>query len=184
MKKKAAPRKAGASGGKLDKIDEIQAAWRREAPALDTAPIAILGRIYRIANLANGPIGKVFEGHGLERGEFDVLATLYRSGGAEHELTPTDLYRQLMISSGGLTHRLKCLEDAGFVARAKSEADGRSFKVRLTDLGRERVPAAYRDDLKLEARLLQGLDTAERAKLIGLLRDLHLLVLRNVEALG
>lgn len=149
---------------------------------MDTSPIGILGRIYRIAGIASGPIGKVFESHGLERGEFDVLATLYRSG-APHELTPTDLYRHLMITSGGLTHRLKCLEEAGLIARAKSDKDGRSSKVRLTDAGRERVLAAYRDDLKLEARLIHGLDQSERAKLVELLRGLHLLVLRNVEAL-
>jgi DNA-binding MarR family transcriptional regulator len=182
VKKKVATRKAGTPSPRLDNIDEIQAAWQRAAPGLDTSPIGILGRIYRIANLASGPISKVFVGRGLERGEFDVLATLYRSG-APHELTPTELYRQLMISSGGLTHRLKRLEDAGFITRAKSEADGRSSKVCLTDEGRECVLAAYREDLKLEARLLHGLAPGDRAKLVESLRALHLLVLRNIEAL-
>lgn len=158
-----------------DRIDDIQAQWRKAAPDLDTSPIAILGRIYRIADLAGRQISAVFESHGLERGEFDVLATLYRAG-APHELTPTDLYRELMISSGGLTHRLNQLEESGQIERVKSEEDGRSWRVRLTKKGRQRVLEAYRDDLDVEGRLLEGLKPDERAQLVELLRKLHLRV--------
>jgi len=163
-----------------DRIDDIQAQWRDAAPDLDTSPIGILGRIYRIADLSGRQIGAVFESHGLERGEFDVLATLYRSG-APHELTPTDLYRELLISSGGLTHRLNQLEEAGLIERTKSDADGRSWRVRLTKAGRQRVLAAYRDDLAVEARLLHGLSADDRAQLIGLLRKLHLAVAQTAD---
>lgn len=161
-----------------DRIDDIQAQWRSAAPDLDTSPIAILGRIYRIADLSGRRISAVFESHGLERGEFDVLATLYRAG-APHELTPTDLYRELLISSGGLTHRLNQLEEGGLIERTKSDADGRSWRVRLTKAGRRRVLAAYRDDLAVEARLLEGLKPDDRAQLTDLLRKLHLAVART-----
>ena len=129
-----------------DKIDQIRAQWREAAPELDTAPVEVLGRVYRIATLAGRRIGELFERHGLDRGEFDVIGTLMRSG-PPHELTPTDLYRELMISSGGLTHRLKRLEAAGLVERAPSPDDGRSFTVRLTGRGRDLVLAAYAEDL-------------------------------------
>jgi DNA-binding MarR family transcriptional regulator len=163
-----------------DKIDDVRAQWRRAAPDLDTGPIAILGRIYRIATIAGRAIGETFAAHKLERGEFDVLATLYRSG-PEHELTPTDLYRQLMITSGGLTYRLNALEKARLITRVKSQDDGRSFRIRLTKTGRERVLAAYTDDLALETRLLEGLTVRERAQLADLLRRLHLVVEGNAE---
>ena len=163
-----------------DKIDEVRAQWRRAAPELDTSPIEILGRIYRIAAITGRAIAEAFEAHKLERGEFDVLATLYRAG-EPHELTPTELYRQLMITSGGLTHRLNLLENARLITRAKSPNDGRSFRVRLTKAGRERVLAAYADDLAREARLLDGLDDRDRAELAALLRRLHLIVDRNTE---
>lgn len=156
-----------------DRIDAIQAQWRAEAPQLDTAPIGVLGRIYRIGDLAGRRIAAVFEKHGIDRGEFDVLATLTRNG-APYELTPTDLYRELMISSGGLTHRLKGLEARGLVERVKSDADGRSLGVKLTEAGRALVLAAYADDLALEASLLKGLEGKDQAALEGLLRRLHL----------
>jgi DNA-binding MarR family transcriptional regulator len=166
-----------------DKIDDVRAQWRALAPALDTSPIEILGRIYRIATIAGRPISKVFEAHGLERGEFDVIATLYRAG-PPHELSPTDLYRQLMITSGGLTHRLNVLERHGLITRVKSNDDGRSLRVRLTKAGHERALAAYTDDLKRESQLLDGLNEPDRAQLTSLLRRLHLLIERNAEGLS
>ncbi len=168
--------------GEQDRIDEIQAQWAREAPQLDTSAIAILGRVTRVSNIAGREIERVFEAHNLERGEFDVLATLFRAG-PPYELTPTDLYRQLLISSGGLTHRLNCLERAGLIVRTPSSDDKRSRRVRLAKSGRERVVAAYRDDLALESKLLDGLDPADRAALIALLRKLHVLVERNSGAM-
>jgi len=41
----------------------------------------------------------------LQVGEFDVLATLSRSG-EPFTLSPTQLYEAVMISSGGMTDRL------------------------------------------------------------------------------
>jgi DNA-binding MarR family transcriptional regulator len=166
-----------------DKIDDVRAQWRALAPDLDTSPIEILGRIYRIATVAGRPIAKIFEAHGLERGEFDVIGTLYRAG-PPHDLSPTDLYRQLMITSGGLTHRLNILDQQGLITRVKSNDDGRSLRVRLTKAGRERALAAYTDDLKLEAQLLDGLHDTDRTQLTALLRRLHLLVERNAGTLA
>lgn len=166
-----------------DKIDAVQAQWRYAAPELDTSPIGVLGRINRIAALAGGPITAAFRAHGLDRGEFDVLGTLVRSGGADG-LTPTDLYTELMISSGGLTHRLNQLEQAGLIVREKSAEDGRSWRVRPTPQGRKLAVDAYAADLAAEARLLDGLGDADRAKLEALLRDLHRLVEANAGAMG
>jgi len=44
-----------------------------------------------------------------------------------------------MISSGGLTHRLDRLEKAGLIRREKSQQDGRSRTVALTEAGTARV---------------------------------------------
>jgi DNA-binding MarR family transcriptional regulator len=163
-----------------DKIDDVRAQWRALAPDLDTSPIEILGRIYRIATIAGRPISKSFEANGLDRGEFDVLATLYRAN-PSHELTPTDLYTQLMITSGGLTYRLNALEEKGLITRVKSQDDGRSSRARLTKTGRARVLAAYAEDLEVEARLLKGFEDSDRAHLIDLLRKLHLLIERTAQ---
>jgi hypothetical protein len=45
-----------------------------------------------------------------------VLATLRRSG-APYRMTPTTLYRELVLSSGAMTNRLDALERAGLVEK-------------------------------------------------------------------
>jgi DNA-binding MarR family transcriptional regulator len=156
-----------------DAVDLRRAQWHRELPDLDTEPMAVLGRIWRIANLVAPGIEATFRGFGLERGEFDVISTLRRSG-PPYRLTPTELYTRLMISSGGLTHRLDRLEKAGLVRREASEADGRSRIVALTDKGIETAEAAFRADMAQEAETLARLEPGDRAALAELLRKLAL----------
>ncbi len=156
---------------KADQIDRFRAAWRREAPDIDTTPMSILGRIHRVAHLVRPGIEDTFAAFGLDRGEFDVLATLRRSP-PPHRLTPTALYRSLMISSGGLTNRLARLEKAGLIRREPSATDGRSLAVALTAAGARRAEAAFRADMSSEAQWLDALSAAEKRAVSDLLRKL------------
>jgi DNA-binding MarR family transcriptional regulator len=156
-----------------DKIDAIRQQWREECPSLDADPVLVLGRVYRIAHLASRPIEAVFRSHGLDRGEFDVLATLKRTG-QPYELTPSAICEHLLVSSGGLTDRLIRLEKARLVTRTRSLGDGRSSVVKLTALGEKRVVAAYQDDMKLERQLMRAMSKREAKILGGLLRKLHI----------
>ncbi|WP_306225090.1 MarR family winged helix-turn-helix transcriptional regulator [Bosea beijingensis] len=156
---------------KMDHVERVRAQWARELPDLDTTPTAILGRAYRLSNLVRPSIEETFAGFGLDRGEFDVISTLRRSG-PPYRLTPTALYRSLMITSGGLTHRLGRLEKAGLIRREKSPEDGRSLLVVLTELGFQRAEEALRADMASEAQFLASLDSDKRATLAGLLKEL------------
>ncbi|WP_343711842.1 MarR family transcriptional regulator [Inquilinus sp.] len=162
---------ADRTGAEEDRIDRLGRQWARELPDLDTEPMTILGRAYRLSNLVRPSIEATFAGFGLDRGEFDVIGTLRRSG-PPYRLTPTELYTALMISSGGLTHRLVRLEKAGLIRREKSPSDGRSVLVALTEEGAARAEAAFRADMANEARFLESLDAEERAALASLLRKL------------
>ena len=77
-----------------------------------------------------------------------------------------------MVSSGGMTHRLNKLAQAGLIARRSAEGDGRSLLVELTDAGRQKAEAAFREDMVLEAELLRALSENEQTQLAGLLRRL------------
>jgi DNA-binding MarR family transcriptional regulator len=160
-----------------DHVDRLRAQWAAELPDLDTEPMAILGRARRLTLLVAGSIEATFARFGLDRGEFDVISTLRRSG-PPYRLTPTELYSTLMISSGGLTHRLDRLEKAGLIGREKSATDGRSVQVVLSDAGIALAEAAFRDDMAGESRVLKHLDPEERAALGALLSKL----LAGVEA--
>lgn len=154
-----------------DHVDRLRGQWARELPDLDTEPMAILGRAFRLSKLVGPSIEALFARHGIDRGEFDVISTLRRSG-PPYRLTPTDMYASLMISSGGLTHRLIRLEKAGLVRREKSPADGRSVLVALTDEGKDLAERAFRSDMANEREFLHHLDGEERDRLAALLRKL------------
>ncbi|HEV7372145.1 MarR family transcriptional regulator [Arenibaculum sp.] len=138
---------------------------------MDTRGMAILGRA-RVITLGVRPaIEKVFERHGLDTGDFDVLSTLLRSG-PPYRLRPTELFRWLMITSGGLTARVSRLEKRGLVERVPDPADGRSLLVGLSAAGREKARAAIVEDMRTEAELLDGLSAHEQEALAALLRKL------------
>jgi DNA-binding MarR family transcriptional regulator len=152
-----------------DHIDRLRAQWARELPDLDTEGMAIIGRARWITLKLRPGIEAVFARHGIDAGELDVLNTLRRSG-PPYRLTPTELYRTLMISSGGLTDRLSRLEKAGLIRRMPGETDKRSLLVELTKTGRDKAEAAFREDMALEKTLIAGLSKAERKQLAELLR--------------
>lgn len=162
-----------------DHVDRLRAQWARELPDLDTTPMSVLGRAYRLSNLVRPNIEATFAGFDLDRGEFDVLASLRRAG-APYRLTPTELYRALMITSGSLTHRLGRLEKAGLIRRLPSETDGRSLAVELTEHGRSTAETAFRRDMASEMRFLAHLDSSELVTLASLLRKLN----RGIERSG
>lgn len=74
----------------------------------------------------------VMAANGLSPAEFDVLASLRRTP-PPHALTPSDIQRSVLITSGGLTKVLQQLEIRGFVSRSTYDADRRVKPVALTD---------------------------------------------------
>jgi DNA-binding MarR family transcriptional regulator len=154
-----------------DAVDRFVAQWRRERPDLDLAPMAVVGRLGRLAALATAVVEGELRRHGLKLGEFDVLASLRRAG-APFELTPGALIRQLMLSSGAMTNRLDRLEAAGLVARRPDPDDRRGVVVALTPAGRSLIDAAVADHVANEARLLAPLTATELDTLDSLVRKL------------
>ncbi|UDF32764.1 UNVERIFIED_ORG: MarR family transcriptional regulator (plasmid) [Roseateles sp. XES5] len=161
----------GDSASLEDHVDRRRAQWARELPDLDTEPMAILGRAKRLSNLVAGSIEETFAAFGLDRGEFDVISTLRRAG-PPYQLTPTEMYTSMMLSSGGLTHRLSRLEKTGLIRREKSNLDGRSVVVTLLPRGIELAEQAFRADMANELLILQPLNREERDLLSALLRKL------------
>lgn len=160
-----------------DETDGLLAAWQRERPDLDTAPLAVLSRVTRLARHLDRERRATFAEHGLEAYEFDVLTALRRAG-EPYELTPGGLVRETLVGSGTMTNRLDRLESRGLIERRPDPDDGRARRVRLTDLGRDRADAAIADLLTRERQLLAGLSEHDREHLATLLRT----VLVNFES--
>ena len=151
-----------------DAVDVIVEQWRRERPDLDPSAKEITGRIIRLASRFQQSYADAFEPLGLNEGDYGVLAPLRRAG-APHELTPTELAKHRMMTSGGMTAAIDRLERKGFVARLPNPADRRGSLVRLTDAGREVVDEAMRQHVITEHRLVEALDEQERVELRDLL---------------
>lgn len=154
-----------------DAVDRILEQWARERPDLDPSPMAVVGRVNRLARELERSLNRVFAGFGLDRGEFDVLATLRRSG-QPYQLTPGALLESTMVTSGAVTKRVDRLEQAGLVARAPDPDDRRGVLVGLTAEGLELVDRAVQEHVANEHNLLAGLTDGERERLIRLLRKL------------
>src|SRR5919107_3823238 len=97
-----------------DAVDRIAEQWARERPDLDVAPMLVVGRLHRAADLLDQELRTVFAQADLGNGDFDVLASLRRAG-APYRLTPTELTASLMVTSGAVTKRVDRLERAGLV---------------------------------------------------------------------
>lgn len=154
-----------------DHIDRIVAQWRRERPDLDVTALGTLGRLFRVATLAETELARGLASHGLQPGWFDLLAALRRAG-APYELNPSNLMGATMLTSGGVTKRLDRLADAGLIERRVDPSDRRGTLIRLTPAGRQAIDAAIETHAANEKRLLDALPEADRRALDALLREL------------
>jgi DNA-binding MarR family transcriptional regulator len=156
-----------------DGVDEIIEQWRLERPDLDPAPIAVIGRISRLARELERELETVYRAHGLEPGWHDVLATLRRQG-APYELRPSEFARTLMLTSSGTTKRLDRLEQAGLITRTPDPEDRRGIVITLTPAGLKMIDDVTEAHLDNESRLLGALTASDRRALADLLRKLQL----------
>jgi DNA-binding MarR family transcriptional regulator len=151
-----------------DHVGRILAQWHRERPDLDVSPMGVIGRLHRLARALDAELAPVFAAEGLRDGDFDVLAALRRTG-EPYELSPGELVRTTMVTSGATSKRLDRLEAGGLVARRPDPDDARGRRVRLTAEGVATVDRLVAAHVGNEHRLLAGLDADDRAALAALL---------------
>lgn len=151
-----------------DHVGRIIAQWGSERPDLDVSPMGVIGRLHRLAAILEAELRPVFAEAGLGDGDFDVLATLRRSG-TPYELTPGELAESTMVTSGAVTKRVDRLLAGGLVERTVCAEDARSRRVRLTDGGFRLVDDLVEKHVANEERLLAGLSELDRSRLAGLL---------------
>lgn len=157
-----------------DEVDTIVEAWRRERPDLDLAPMEVLSRISRLARHLDRLRANAFSAHDLESWEFDVLAALRRTG-PPYRLSPGQLLRETLVTSGTMTNRVDRLVERGLVTRQDHPNDRRGVLVELTDAGRDAVDAALAELIAAERQIMAALDVAEHDQLT---RSLRLLLAR------
>lgn len=158
---------------KMDLIDQLITEWHKERPDIDTSGMAIVGRIIRLGQLMSASAAESLKTHGLAYTDFDILATLRRKG-RNNTLTPTELSKAVLLTSGAMTTALDRLERASLIQRKRSETDRRSHSITLTGKGCELAEAAaedrFRDAAKWNAKLPAEFQS-QLAKLLKLFNE-------------
>jgi DNA-binding MarR family transcriptional regulator len=154
-----------------DPVDAIIDQWANVRPELDTTAMEVFGRIGRLARAVGDRMEKAYARFGISRGEFDVLATLRRSG-EPYTLSPRQLSATLMLTTGGMTGRLDKLERAGLLRRSPDPHDRRGLQVTLTEEGLTLVDQAVTAGLAVQTEALSALNDEQAGQLADLLRDL------------
>lgn len=158
--------------GSSDAVDGRLAQWATVRPDLDVSAMGVLGRLSRLTRISERALQTLFGRHGLQPGEFDILATLRRADPARHGLTAGRLADQAMRTSGAITNRLDRLVAKSLVTRVVDPENRRTVLVALTDEGLAILDDALVEHVANEEDFLAALTTAERDTLATLLKKL------------
>ncbi|WP_017569074.1 MarR family winged helix-turn-helix transcriptional regulator [Nocardiopsis halotolerans] len=149
-----------------DAVSRFLDSWSHLHPDLDLTSMAAMGRILRLAALANNITENALADAEVTRPEFEVLAALRRS---PQGLRPRQLTRETISSGAATTKRLARLEAAGLLTRTPLERDRREIQVHLTPRGKALADTLFTHQLDREADLLHPLTADERTHLATLL---------------
>ncbi|MGF1718812.1 MarR family transcriptional regulator [Vibrio kyushuensis] len=152
----------------MDAIERVVEQWATEKPELDTQPMAMLGRLLRVSKHLETHVAEKHKQYDLKLGEFDVLATLRRSG-KPYSLTPSELIDSMMLTSGAMTNRLDKLEKKRLIERTHSKEDRRSVFVKLTKDGLVLIDEMMTEHVAVQTSLVDSLSPTQKKQLNQLL---------------
>ena len=99
--------------------------------------------------------------HGLSEGRLGVMFRLFRCGA-----TPLgDLAEDLDTTPRNVTGLVDHLERDGLVERVPDSEDRRSVRARLTDAGRTRIEAIWKEGLEHQYEMVAGMNREDLAQL-------------------
>jgi DNA-binding MarR family transcriptional regulator len=154
------------TGGRL--IDQIRRNW----PSHASISTELVIRLFRLRDLVWSRSNAEAHHSGLTWGEFEALAAL-RAGGSPFRMTPGEINRLMLVTSGGLTKILQNLDKKALVHRVGNDADGRSCFIELTEPGAALVDELARVMAESSDRLIgSALSTTEQKQLLGALERL------------
>ena len=153
----------------MDAIDRVVEQWAKEKPELETEPMAMMGRIMRIAKYMETKVAELHKKYDMKLGEFDVLASLRRSG-KSYRLTPSELIGSMMLTSGAMTNRLDKLEAKGLISREHSKEDRRRVSVQLTKDGLILIDQMMTEHVEIQKKLVKSLSATQKKNTNQLLK--------------
>ncbi len=154
-----------------DLLDELINDWKRERPDLDASAMNVVGRILFLGKKIEKQTSLALQEYGIYYTDLDVLATLRRAG-KPYQLSPTQLRKSVLITSGAMTALLDRLEKMRLLYRLPDPRDGRVSLAVLSDKGKKIIDKAIASRFKAAESNLLNLSKSERAQLAGLLKKI------------
>jgi DNA-binding MarR family transcriptional regulator len=154
-------------------LDRIKKNWGAAASPETDIVFAVV-RFYELIRRRTDQALDEFE---LTPAAFEILVSL-RAQPVPRQLTPTQLYRSVLLSSGGTTKVLNSLEDRGLIKRAPNPHDARSKIVKLTSAGARLAQKAMAAVMKQDKLHFAAF---ERENEISDLRDVTMQMIAKIE---
>jgi DNA-binding MarR family transcriptional regulator len=125
-------------------LTEVAALWSAELPALDLNPFLVAATIMRLSQRLERVFTATARARGVGPGEMRILLALRRSA-PKYALSPTALFRSLMITSGAVSKQVDRLAELGHVTRVADPDVLRGVLIQLQPTGREIAEDAMRE---------------------------------------
>ena len=102
---------------------------------------------------------------GLSLNQFTIIMTLLEKDG----LTQVDIGQQTMLPAYATTRNIDKLESLGYVKRKRHESSRRSYRIVLTEEGRDLAPALYEASESVNDLVLFPLEESQKAEFLIIL---------------
>jgi DNA-binding MarR family transcriptional regulator len=149
-------------------VAQLRASLREQWPQMAAEVAWAVPYLYRLRDRLYDDLCRRLAPFGWLPADLDLLLAL-RTQPPPRQLTPTQLYRSLFLSSGGMTKILKRLEQRQLVDRPENPADGRSRLVRLTATGERQLAQVMAEVVAHQRQFMAALEEPERRQLTHLL---------------
>jgi DNA-binding MarR family transcriptional regulator len=133
-----------------DLVDRFVADVKRLRPDIDPRLKAVSARLLHLSDLVQRYYSGISERFDVSLSGLAVMTALARA--APRELTLTEINRDIIVTSGGITFVVSQLEKQGLLTRRPHPNDGRAVLIRLTSRGG-----------RLADRLIEAVATADAA---------------------
>jgi MarR family 2-MHQ and catechol resistance regulon transcriptional repressor len=115
--------------------------------------------------------------YSLNPTEFAVLELLYHKG--PHALQ--QIGEKILLASGSITYVVDKLEEKGYLTREPCEKDRRITYATITEKGNQLMDEIFPQHIQAITRAVAGLDEAEKAEALQLLKKLGISAKKALE---
>ncbi|HWN34556.1 MAG TPA: MarR family winged helix-turn-helix transcriptional regulator [Pseudonocardia sp.] len=156
------------------------ASWSAELDGLDVTSFMVAATVQRLSQHIERAFVAVARRHRLGPGDLRILLALRRSG-PRYAVSPTELFRRLLITSGAVSKQVDRLVEVGLVTRVADPDTLRGLLVRLEPGGRAIADAAMRE-ICSDFLGLERLDPEQARRALDALGELQAVMERGAPA--